>query len=92
VIAERKDRFASLNKYVTARNGWLTSIPGEREVMLECLPGSTLPDELRAGAEFMLGDEKVRLPPYKVVADGEGERILPHAGIVRVLRFAFDMP
>jgi hypothetical protein len=91
VIADRKERFATLNKYVTARNGWLTSVPGEVDVMLECLPGSSLPDELRAGAEFMLGSEKVRLPPYKVVADGEGERILPHAGI-RVLRFAFDMP
>ena len=30
----------------------------------------------------MLGDEKVRLPPYKVIADGEGQRILPH-GIVQ---------
>jgi hypothetical protein len=79
VIADRKERFAALNKYVTARHGWLTSVPGERDVTMECLPESTLPDELRAGAEFMLGDEKVRLPPYKVIADGEGQRILPHA-------------
>ena len=78
VITDRKERFAALNKYVTARNGWLTSIPGEREATMECLPDSTLPDELRAGAEFMLRDEKVRLPPYKVIADGEGQRILLH--------------
>jgi hypothetical protein len=92
VIADRKERFVALNKYVNARHGWLTSVPGEVDVTMECLPDSTLPDELRAGAEFMLGGEKVRLRPYKVIADGEGQRILPHAGIVRVLRFAFDMP
>ena len=43
---------------------------------------STLPDELRAGAEYMIGDETVRLPRYKLTLDGEGERILPH-GIVQ---------
>jgi hypothetical protein len=79
VITDRKERFATLNKYVTARNGWLTSIPGEREVTMECLPESSLPDEL----------EKLG---YKLEPEGAGERILPHAGIVRVLRFAFDMP
>jgi len=82
VIADRKERFASLLKYVTARHGWLTSVPGEREVTMECLPDSTLPDELRAGVEFKFGGETVRLPPYKVIADGEGQRILPH-GIVQ---------
>jgi hypothetical protein len=85
VIADRKARFASLLKYVTARNGWLTSVPGEIDVTMECLPDSSLPDELRAGAEYMIGDETVRLPPYKVVEDGEGERILPHAITTRIV-------
>jgi hypothetical protein len=42
-----KARFAALNEFVTARHGWITSIPGDTEIMLECLPGSTLPDDLR---------------------------------------------
>ena len=81
-ITDRKARFASILKYVTARQGWLTSVPGERDVEMQCLPGSSLPDELRAGAEYKLGDETVRLPPFKVTADGEGERILAH-GIIQ---------
>jgi len=79
VIELRKAKFASILKYVTARQGWLTSVPGERGVEMQCLPGSPLPDELRAGAEYMLGGETVRLPKYKVESDGETTRILPHA-------------
>jgi len=121
VIADRKAKFASVLKYVTARQGWLTSVPGEVDVEMQCLPGSTLPDELRAGAEYMLGNETVRLPKYKLEPIGETQRILPHAieekltagrdgmesvtegstrpvvtirhaGIVRVLRYKFDLP
>jgi hypothetical protein len=40
-------------------------VPGANDVTFECLPGSTLPDELRK-----LG--------YDVVEIGEGQRILPH--------------
>ena len=86
MLAERKAKFASILKYVSARQGWLTSVPGEREVEMQCLPGSTLPDELRAGAEYMLGGETVRLPKYKVVADGETTRILPHAVVEKLVR------
>ncbi len=42
-----KARLAGLNDFVTSRHGWLTSIPGAGEVTMECLPSSTLPDELR---------------------------------------------
>ena len=86
VLRDRKAKFASLLKYVTARQGWLTSVPGERDVAMECLPESSLPDELRAGAEYMLGDETVRLPKYKVEADGETTRILPHAIVEKLVR------
>jgi hypothetical protein len=44
---DRKTRFAGLNQFVTARHGWLTSIPGESEVTMETLEGSSLPDELK---------------------------------------------
>jgi hypothetical protein len=70
VIADRKERFAALNAFVTKRNGWLTSIPGAADMAMECLPGSTLPVALRN-----LG--------YDVEPTGEGERILPAAIIVK---------
>lgn len=77
-VADRKALFAGLNEFVRARSGWLTSMPGAREVTMECLYGSTLPDELRG-----LG--------YKVEADGEGQRVVPD-GIVAVERFRFSLP
>jgi hypothetical protein len=65
-VMDRKVLFEGINKFVRAKGGWLTSVPGAPEVTMECLPGSTLPDELRK-----LG--------YTVEADGQGERILPMA-------------
>jgi hypothetical protein len=47
ILADRKERFAGINKFVTERGGWLTSVPGERAVEMHCLADSTLPDELR---------------------------------------------
>ena len=49
-----------------SRHGWLTSIPGDVEVTMECLPGSTLPDELRRAG-------------YTVTETGTTQRILAHA-------------
>jgi hypothetical protein len=72
-VTDRKQRFDVVNKLVTAGNGWVTSVPGAPEVVIECLPGSALPAELRE-----LG--------YDVVADDlpETTRILP-AGITEIL-------
>jgi hypothetical protein len=48
-VNDRKARFAKLNEFVRARNGWITSISGEREVTRETLEGSaSLPAELHA--------------------------------------------
>jgi hypothetical protein len=68
-----KEKFAALNDFVTARHGWLTSIPGDPEVTMECLPGSSLPDDLRG-----LG--------HQVREAGDGERILPAAIVERFTR------
>lgn len=95
ILAERKERFASLNEYVTKAGGWLVSLPGARVVDLQCLPGSSIPGELEARG-------------YALVEDGETERILPtaitetflvegssapvtrrHAGIVKVRCLSF---
>jgi hypothetical protein len=63
-IADRKERFEALNEFVIKRNGWITSVPGAPEVMVEVLVDSGLPDAL---AE--LG--------YCLVPEGVGERIVP---------------
>jgi hypothetical protein len=65
-VVSRKELFAGLNEFVTKRSGWLTSVPGERDVTMETLEGSGLPDAIRA-----LG--------YDVTATGEGQRILANA-------------
>jgi hypothetical protein len=75
-VDERKERFAALNEFVQARgDAWLTSVPGAHEVTMECLPGSKLPDDLRALA-------------YDVIAAGDGERVLPHQIVQRFVRRA----
>ena len=55
-----------LNRFVSERGGWLTSVPGAVDVMLECLPNSGLPDDVAR-----LG--------YDLKPDGETTRILPAA-------------
>jgi hypothetical protein len=47
-VQDRKTRFEVLNEFVRSRNGWITLVPGDVEVTIECLPRSSLPDELRA--------------------------------------------
>jgi hypothetical protein len=64
-VASRKERFRSINADITKAGGWTTSIPGEREVRFEVLPGSPLPDDLRAQGYIVRADD----PTY-------GERIL----------------
>ncbi len=77
---------------------------------MECLPGSTLPGDLRElGHQVREAGEGKRLLPGAIIerftrrADGELEPVTEgstrpiaetrtHAGIVKVQRFAFDMP
>jgi hypothetical protein len=56
-------------EFVRTRNGG-TSVPGDVDVTIECLPRSSLPDELRAQG-------------YDLVATGDGERIVPTTIIER---------
>lgn len=74
----QKSKFETLNEFVIGKGGWLTSVPGKRDVTMECLPGSTLPDDLRG-----LG--------HKLTEIRERERILPDARIARVRQFTFRL-
>ena len=74
-VTTRKQRFAELNRIITEAGGWAVSIPGEREVRFEVLPGSPLPNTLRATG-------------YDVQPDGFGERILPHSVVEWFVRRA----
>ena len=74
-IDARKRRFNDLNAFISARGGWMTSIPGAHEVTFDALPGSPLPDQLAA-----LG--------YDVTLIGTTERILPHQIVERFTRRA----
>jgi hypothetical protein len=63
-VETRLERFRQMNTWVTGRGGgWITSLPGDIAVRFECLPRSSLPDELRAAG-------------YVLRSLGEGERIL----------------
>jgi hypothetical protein len=39
-VIKRLERFARLNAEAGEWNAWITSTPGNREVIVECLPGS----------------------------------------------------
>jgi hypothetical protein len=59
-----------MNEFVTARGGWITSLPGDVTVRLACSPLSSLPDDLRRAG-------------YDLTETGEGQRILSGAIIER---------
>jgi hypothetical protein len=48
VVQSRKTKFEKLNRWATERGAWIVSVPGADTVLIECLPGSTVPIELRA--------------------------------------------
>jgi hypothetical protein len=73
-IQDRKAKFSELNDFVIERGGWLVSVPGDPEVRLETLPGSTLPSEI----EKHFG--------YAVRETGQGERILAASIVERFTR------
>ncbi|NPU12049.1 hypothetical protein HL666_14855 [Bradyrhizobium sp. 83002] len=78
-VAEKKsrlERFADLNRWVTARGGWIVSLPGADPVVVECLPEMSLASELRDAG-------------YELTPAGEGERIIP-SRIVQKLAMRSD--
>ena len=65
-IDARKARFDDINAFISQHGGWMTSVPGAREMTFDALPGSPVPR--------MLEDRG-----YLVMKTGTSERILPHA-------------
>ncbi len=78
-LDKRKERHAALNTLITERGGWLTSIAGSTTMRFEAVPGSPLPDDLRA-----LG--------YVVTLVGTTQRIIPHAITVEIAAERTSMP
>jgi len=62
---DRKSQF-ELNEFVRSRTGWIIAVRGDVDVCVECLPGSSSPDEPQARG-------------YDRTATGNGERIVPTA-------------
>jgi|EndMetStandDraft_4_1072995.scaffolds.fasta_scaffold938508_2 hypothetical protein len=46
-VASRKEVFDGVNKFISARGGWITSVPGAVDVTIEVMPGSSIPAEPR---------------------------------------------
>jgi hypothetical protein len=98
-LPDRKDLFDRINTFVSARSGWLTSIPGARTVALDVLPFSTLPEQLtEKGYQLELEGNGTRVIPHAiteaVVAEGSTKPAyrVTHAGIVAVDRYRFSLP
>jgi hypothetical protein len=71
-IDARRKRFHDINAYIAEHGGWMTSIPGDRQMRFIALVGSPLPAQLRDVG-------------YVVTKIGESQRIDPHTmGIVAV--------
>ena len=99
VVSDRKELFEELNEFVSARNGWLTSVPGAAEVTMQCLVNSTLPDVLRARGYDLVEDGttasascRTRSPRCHHRGQHGPDQGRAHAGIVTVKRFSFDLP
>jgi hypothetical protein len=50
-IQERKARFEAINDEIRKAGGWVTSVPGDRYVDFEVLPGNPLPAQIRFQVE-----------------------------------------
>ena len=94
-LEERKERFARMNDFVTSLGGWVTSLPGDPEVTMECRESSDLPGKLRdAGYELHPEGRGQRLAPDGLVEEFMSGRVLQrraHAGIVPVERYWFRL-
>jgi hypothetical protein len=107
-VDARKEKFEQLNQTIRASHGFVTSIPGDVEVRFDALPGSTLPDELcnagydvrdlRDGERILataITEQFTLNAGFEPLTQGSTKpiaSIVTHAGIVKVKRFAFDMP
>jgi hypothetical protein len=74
-IDDLKTKFDKLNQFIMSRGGWVVSVPGAPDVVFECLPESTLPDELLGAGHHVLAAEPAM-----------AERILAHAIIEQLTR------
>ena len=97
-LADRKEKFAALLKFVGKRNGWLVSVPGAFNVVMETLPDSTLPAELRElGYDPVLLCDGERILPCGITehvpltAGSSITRAVQHAGVVETRKWSFSL-
>ena len=95
---ERREKFATLNEFVTRAGGWITSVPGEPLVIIQVLPGSNIPEDLvRLGYRDMIEEapsERILPAGITEVVSIEGStavRTVRHAGLAKVLCFSFSL-
>jgi hypothetical protein len=97
----REEAFATLVRYTLVKGDcWITSLPGDSTVVMECLPDSDVPQDLaRRGYDLRPAD-----PPegQRIVANARSEDVLIEGstratirtmreGIVKVLRYTFPL-
>jgi hypothetical protein len=69
-IEARKARHHGMVDFITAHGGWVVSVPGERQVRVQCLPGSSLPATLiRMGYEPKREQDETRILPVAVTQE-----------------------
>ncbi|WP_316234241.1 hypothetical protein [Bradyrhizobium sp. SZCCHNR1098] len=96
-LQSRKEKFAALNRFVTKAGGWVTSIPGDYLVTIECTEGSSLPEKLQdLGYRLREVDRRERMISNATTEEivdlcHNKTRTLSHAGLVPVIVYSFEL-
>jgi hypothetical protein len=69
---------------IIGNDGWLVSLPGMKEILLQTLPGSDVPDRLRQAGFVVSADGSTT----RVVANATSETIKDHHNNVTVREHA----
>jgi hypothetical protein len=95
-LLDLKERFDDVNFFVTQRDGFVTSVPGDRTVTIEVPETSDLPKQL-ASRGYSLREvwRRDRLVPNakieEVIAGKKMARTLSHPGLVAVIGYEFEL-
>jgi hypothetical protein len=94
-VRTRAQRFEAMNSWVQARGGWVISLPGEPEVMVETTESSDIPAQLREGGHDVVeveGGQRIlasSITESVLIEGSTAVRMVRHAGIVPTRRYQF---